>query len=189
MSKEGIIQENSIMHKVAEAILTHPQKEFTGPEIWEILHNDYPEITPGSVSNCLAKNNSPLKAICNKTPYKKGMATIYERISVAAMPPIQKLKKKHKTIKKVEPIPDTVTDYQIGQSMILYIDRLRTKIKDMATSISDMQAKHKSETRLHTMTLQQKNNTIEKLQEELKVVRTVKKSTSRTFNLKELSNL
>ena len=186
MSILGTVRENSIMHRVAEAVITHPKKSFTVREIWETLNNDYPGIKIAAVSHCLTKSNAPVSALCNKTNRKDGMGSVFERISVASMPPIYKPKTKTKSKKKIEPIPDTVTDIQIGQSIILYIDNLRNKIKNFATSIGDMQAKHKSETNLSKMTLKQKDDTIEKLQEELQTLRELKKAKSRTFNMGEL---
>ena len=190
MSKKGTIRQDSIMHRVAEAVLTHPKINFTCSELWESLNKDYPHITIGAVSHCLSKTGSPISKLCNKTNNKDGLATIYARISESAMPTIVNPESKIKIKpKKIEPIPDTVTDHQIGQSLILYIDRLRNKIKDMATAIGDMQAKHKSEINVSNMTLKQKENTIEILNTEIKRLKVQKSTSSRTFNMSEIANI
>ena len=191
MSIKGTVRKNSIMHKVAEAVLTHPEKSFTARKIWESLNNDYPDIKIGAVSHCLTKSGGPVSKLCNKTNLKEGMASIFERISVAAMPAVHKSKSRSKTkSKKIEHIiPDTVTDYQIGQSIILYIDHLRNKIKELATAFGDMQAQHKNRMSLTTTTFAQKNDTIKKLQKELTSLRQKTQSTSRTFRMDEIANL
>jgi hypothetical protein len=174
------------MHIVAEAILTHPELHFTCPKIWKIIHADYPGITIGAVSNCVTKKDTPILKLFEKTSKREGMATVYKRLEDAAMPLIVKLKTKTKRQKKIEPIPDTVTDIQIGQSIILYIEYLKNKIKELATAVGDMQAKYKSEINLSKMTLKQKDDTIQKLQEEIKSIRELRKTRSRTFNMGEL---
>jgi len=186
MPIKGSIRKNGTMHKVAEVILTKVDPHFTCPEIWRTLHPDYPDITVAAISNCVTKRNSPISKLYEKTSKQIGVATVFKRLEDAAMPLIVKLKTKTKKQKKIEPIPDTVTDIQIGQSIILYIDQLREKVKKFATSIGDMQAKHTSEVRLAKMTLKQKDNTIEKLQEEIKILRTKTRSKSRTFSMEEL---
>lgn len=187
MPIKGSIRENSTMHRVAEAILTHPELYFTAPKIWKILHNDYPDITVASVSTCITKKNTPLSKLFKKTADRDGMADVYVRSSNSEMPLIVTPKSKPKIkSKKIEPIPNTVIDYQIGQSIILYIEKLRNKIKDLATAVGNMQAKHKSEINLSKMTLKQRDNTIEKFEEELKTLRASKDIKSRTFKMNDL---
>ena len=86
-------------------------------------------------------------------------------------------------------MPDTVTDYQIGQSLILYIDHLRNKIKELATAFGDMQAKHKNQMSLTATTFAQKDDTIKKLQKELTSLRQKTQSVSRTFSMSEIANI
>ena len=145
MIPKGHILKGSTMHTVAQTILAYPKLIFSAKGVWEDLCNDYPNIKLVTVSACMSKANSPLNCMIQMSR-KRGSRVIYAKKSKAKMPPVfdpqnlpikRKKRTKHKhtsgssTVQKPQPIPETVTDSQIGNSIILYIEQLKMKIQDM----------------------------------------------------------
>ena len=183
MKAKGTIRKDSITHRVYEAIAIHPTGRFTSGDIWESLHKDYPEIKKNTVSGLMCNKKSQIRALFHDSGTHGGKRLFTRKLSMPVLP----IHEPGNIPKKVQPIPETVTDHQIGQSIILYIDQLREKIKVLATAVGDLQAKSKSEKRVLEMTIKSKEDTIEKLKDELRILRTKKNSTSRTFNMSEIA--
>lgn len=201
MNPKGTIRKDSITHRIYEAVLTHPDQRFTTKDIYETLHKDYPDIKLDTVSSLLTNRKSLIRELIQSHDTASRPFTFVRKIDPPIRPiydPASKGTQKFKSNKPVLPnaekteetAPDThLSAEQIGEAMMALVDKLKKEITCLHIKLQDMNIEMKSRDDTWRSTLNQKDRTIQNLNDKIIILnRTVQKS-SKTFPLSELTTI